>query len=323
VPTIHVNHLTKSYQLFKKQSGFVNSVKSLFNRTYETKTAVSDISFDIEKGELVGFLGANGAGKTTTLKMLSGLLVPSSGEATVLGFKPHERKNEFRKKFSLVMGQKNQLWFDLPAMDSFILLREIYEIDHASFKQKLDELVTLLDVGDKLTTQLRRLSLGERMKMELIGSLLHSPEILFLDEPTIGLDVVAQKTIRDFIKDYNSKSQTTIILTSHYMQDIQELCRRVIIIDSGKLFFDGKLDDIIEKFAAYKFLTLEFAKPVMRFELEGFGKLQRFHPLKAVMRVERKKISEVSALILNKFEVHDLNIEEIPIEDIIREIFKK
>lgn len=362
MPVISVKHLNKTYRIFKKEAGLWGSVQSFFNRKYEDKAAVSDVSFDIEQGELVGFLGANGAGKTTTLKMLSGLLTPTSGEAYVLGFEPHKRDNAFRKQFSIVLGQKNQLWWDLPAMDSFLLLKEIYEIPDADFKRELEMLSELLTVGDKLGIQLRRLSLGERMKCELIGSLLHSPKVLFLDEPTIGLDVVAQKAIRDFIKSYSRERRTTIILTSHYMQDIEELCERVIIIGGGKLFFDGALSAIIDRFASEKLLMLEFSKPVALKALEVFGTVETgsedepesFHAvgeggaggeaneanghqgvqtavkspaktlqetLRATVRVDRTRISEISAAILSQFPVHDLNIEEVPIEDIIRKIF--
>ncbi|MBC8043663.1 MAG: ATP-binding cassette domain-containing protein [Rhizobacter sp.] len=345
-PVITVKNLNKTYRIFKKQPGLAGAIKSFFNRQYEPKIAVDNVSFDIAQGELVGFLGANGAGKTTTLKMLAGLLNPTSGDANVLGFTPHERKNNFRKQFSIVLGQKNQLWWDLPAMDSFLLLKEIYEIDDAAFHAQIKLLTELLDVVDKLGVQLRRLSLGERMKMELIGSLLHAPKVLFLDEPTIGLDVVAQKSIREFIKTYNREQQTTILLTSHYMQDIEELCQRVIIIDAGKLFFDGPLTDISGRFNSEKVLTLAFSQPVSLAELSRFGRitdaadkesdltgdtdavaatatLTAATAMHVSLRVDRTRISEISAAILSRFAVHDLNIEEVPIEDIIRNIFAK
>ncbi|NTV46041.1 MAG: ATP-binding cassette domain-containing protein [Chlorobiales bacterium] len=318
---ISVSQLRKEFRIFKKAPGLLGSFKSLFNRKYEIQVAVSDISFDIQRGELVGFLGPNGAGKTTTLKMLSGLLYPTSGEVSVLGYKPYERDNEFRKQFSLVLGQKNQLWWDLPAYDSFLLLKEIYEISDAAFDLEINRLSSLLNVEDKLEIQVRRLSLGERMKMELIGSLLHAPKVLFLDEPTIGLDVVAQKTIRDFIKAYNQESQTTILLTSHYMQDIEALCKRVIIIDKGKLFFDGQLDDVLDRFSSEKILSLEFQHPIEKAELEQFGTVEEFSSLNARMRIPRSSISNISSNILKALPVHDLNIEEIPIEEIIRKIF--
>jgi len=231
----------------QKEPGLRGSFKSLFNRKYYDVKAVDGVSLNIEEGELIGFIGPNGAGKTTTLKVLSGLLYPTSGAVSVLGYTPWERKPEFQKQFSLVMGQKNQLWWDLPAMESFILNKEIYEVPDIQYKKTLDELVELLDVKDFLKIQVRKLSLGQRMKMELIAALIHSPKILFLDEPTIGLDVVMQKKMRDFIKEYNKKYNATIILTSHYMDDVKELCNRVVIIDKGRILFDGALDEIIKK----------------------------------------------------------------------------
>lgn len=320
-PTIIVEHLVKEYKVFKKEEGVIGAVKGLFNRKYEIKRAVSDISFTINEGELVGFLGANGAGKTTTLKILSGLLYPTSGKVEVLGYKPYERKNEFRKQFSIVLGQKNQLLWDLPAQDSFLLLKEIYEVPNAQYREQLSYLTKLLNVKDKLHVQLRRLSLGERMKMEFIGALLHKPKVLFLDEPTIGLDVVAQLSIRDFIKHYNREYKTTIILTSHYMQDIEALCERVMIIDGGKLFFDGALSEIVDKFSSEKFLTVDFHVPVERNAFSEFGTIEHFDGLSVKLRVPRQQISKTSAAILSRFDVQDLTIEEVPIEDIIRNLF--
>jgi ABC-2 type transport system ATP-binding protein len=322
-PIISVEHLTKAYKIFKKEEGVLGAVKGLFNRKYEIKLAVNDISFTIQEGELVGFLGANGAGKTTTLKILSGLLYPTSGKVEVLGYKPYERKNEFRKQFAIVLGQKNQLLWDLPAQDSFLLLKEIYEVPDAQYREQLSLLTELLKVKDKLHVQLRRLSLGERMKMEFIGALLHKPKVLFLDEPTIGLDVVAQLSIREFIKHYNRENKTTIILTSHYMQDIEALCERVMIIDSGKLFFDGALAEIVDKFSSEKFLTLDFHAPVERESLSLFGTIESFEGLSAKLRVPRQHISKISAEILSRFDVQDLTIEEVPIEDIIRNLFSR
>ncbi|KER09135.1 MAG: hypothetical protein HY22_13470 [[Candidatus Thermochlorobacteriaceae] bacterium GBChlB] len=320
-PVISVERLRKEYRSFKKEAGLAGAIKSLFKREYDRRVAVDDVSFDIERGELVGFLGANGAGKTTTLKILSGLLYPTSGKVSVLGFTPSDRKDDFRRQFSIVLGQKNQLLWDLPAEDSFLLLKEIYEIPNDDFQRQLSLLTDLLGVTDKLSVQLRRLSLGERMKMELIGSLLHKPKVLFLDEPTIGLDVVAQKTIREFIKTYNETEQTTILLTSHYMQDIETLCKRVIIIDAGKIFFDGALEKIIGEFSSEKVLSLDFSSPVERERLERFGVVEDWSPVSAKLRVARASISKTSAEMLAALPVHDLNIEEVPIEDVIRSIF--
>lgn len=320
-PVIQVSKLKKYYKIHKKEPGLKGSVESLFKRKYETVKAVNDVSFTIRQGELVGFIGPNGAGKTTTLKVLSGLLYPDGGVTRVLGYDPYKRQKEFQKQFSLVMGQKNQLWWDLPAYESFVLNKEIYEVSDADFKKRLDELVKLLDVKDVLKVQVRKLSLGQRMKCELIAALLHAPKVLFLDEPTIGLDVVAQKNMREFIREYNQRYQATIILTSHYMGDVKELCQRVVIIDKGGLGFDGQLADVINKYADHKVLEVVFAKPIDEKELKKIGKVESFNAPKAVIKVPRKKASLRAAELLAGFPVEDLNILEVPIEDIIREIF--
>ncbi len=320
-PVIQVSKLSKHYKIHKKEPGLRGSLESLFKRKYETVKAVNNVSFSIKQGELVGFIGPNGAGKTTTLKVLSGLLYPDGGVTRVLGFDPYKRQKEFQKQFSLVMGQKNQLWWDLPAMESFVLNKEIYEVSNEDFKKRLDELVNLLDVKDVLKVQVRKLSLGQRMKCELIAALLHAPKVLFLDEPTIGLDVVAQKNLRDFIKEYNKRYSATIILTSHYMGDVKELCERVIIIDKGKVGFDGKLDDVINKYADHKTLEVVLSKQVAEKELKAIGKVEKFDFPKALIKVPRKKASLRASELLAGFPVEDLNISEVPIEDIIREIF--
>lgn len=320
---IKVKNLKKYYRVYQKEPGLRGSIKSLFHRQYQDVKAVNDISISINEGELVGFIGPNGAGKTTTLKVLSGLLYPTSGQVSVLGFTPFDRKPEFQKQFSLIMGQKNQLWWDLPALDSFILNREIYEIPPAQFDKTLKNLVTMLDLKDIIKIQVRKLSLGQRMKCELVTALLHSPKILFLDEPTIGLDVVMQKKIRDFIKQYNQKYKATIILTSHYMDDVKELCNRVIIIDKGKIFFDGALDKIIKKYADRKILEVTFTGPVVKkdFSIIRAAKIKRFDPPQVVFSVKRRSANQVAAKLLTKFSVADLNITESSIEDIIREVF--
>src|SRR5208283_2586980 len=248
MPAIEVSGLTKAFRTYKKQPGFAGAFKGLFHRTYEQTLAVKDISFTIEPGELVGFLGPNGAGKTTTLKMLSGLLYPTSGTARVLGYVPWQREDGYRRQFALLLGQKNQLWWDLPARESLDLNAKIYGIAPEVFARTVAELTEMLAVKDKLDVMVRELSLGERMKMELIAALLHQPRVLFLDEPTIGLDVVSQKIVREFLRHYNAAQKTTILLTSHYMTDIQELCRRVIIIDKGRIFFDGLLAEVLDRF---------------------------------------------------------------------------
>ena len=319
---ISVQHLKKYYKVYKKQPGLMGSLKALFARKYESVQAVNDISFEIEPGELVGFIGPNGAGKTTTLKVLSGLLYPTAGEISVLGFTPWDRKPEFQKQFSLVMGQKNQLWWDLPAMETFLLNKAIYEIPDAQYKHTLNKLVTLLDVKDVMNIQVRKLSLGQRMKCELIAALLHNPKVLFLDEPTIGLDVVMQKQMPHFFRHYNTTFGATIFLTSHYMDDVKELCKRVIIIDHGKKLFDGKLQDIIDKYAKNKILSVVFAKETDQKKLETIGKVKSFEFPSATILVPRKEASRLAAKLLEDFSIADLNIEEPPIEAIIRDVFQ-
>jgi len=318
-PAIVADRLTKTYRTYKKKHGLAGAVRGLFARDYAETQAAQEVTFAIEEGEFVGFLGSNGAGKTTVLKMLSGLLVPTSGEARVLGFVPWERKSEFKRQFSLVLGQKNALWWDLPARESLELNRAIYEIDSRRFHGIVDELVDLLEVRDKLNVMVRELSLGERMKMELIAALIHSPRVLFLDEPTIGLDVVSQKRVRDFLRFYNERNRISTILTSHYMQDIEELCRRVIVIDHGKVFFDGELESIIERFAGYKLLKFTFdQKPECSFS-EGEVVERTSDSIK--LKVQRERVMDVCREILTNCQVHDFSVEEEPIEEIIRQLF--
>lgn len=320
-PIISVKNLKKHYKVHQKEPGLAGSIKSLFKRKYTTVKAVNDISFDIGEGELIGFIGPNGAGKTTTLKTLSGLLYPTSGEVSVMGYKPWDRKRDFQKQFALVMGQKNQLWWDLPAMETFILNREIYEIPKKQFDETLEKLIDLLDVRDILNVQVRKLSLGQRMKCELIAALLHNPKVLFLDEPTIGLDVVMQKVMRDFIKAYNKEFNSTIILTSHYMDDVKELCERVVVIDHGQILFDGKLQNVIDKYARNKLLEVTFSKEVDAKKLSAFGDVKEFEFPQAKITVPRKQAASKASELLKKFPVADLNIIEPPIEAIIREVF--
>jgi len=319
--TIQVNRLRKYYKVHQKEPGLSGSIKSLFHRKYYDVKAVDNISFEIGEGELVGFIGPNGAGKTTTLKCLSGLLYPTGGLVNVLGYVPYERKHPYLKQIALVMGQKNQLWWDLPAIETFILNREIYEVPRPQYEKTLAELTEMLDVKDILKVQVRKLSLGQRMKMELIAALIHSPKVLFLDEPTIGLDVVMQKKMRDFIREYNQSHKATIILTSHYMDDVKELCKRVIVIDKGRLIFDGQLDEIIRKFADHKLITVVFSKKVPEEKLKKIGTVKEYDFPKAVISVKRSAASLAAAELLQNFPVADLNIEESQIEDIIREVF--
>ena len=318
---IQVENLTKYFRIYRKEPGLAGSLKSLFARKHYDSKAVDNISFTIEEGELVGFIGPNGAGKTTTLKCLSGLLYPTGGNVSVLGYKPFDRKKEFLRQISLVMGQKNQLWWDLPPIESFLLNKEIYQIPDTNFKKTITELSNLLDVKDILNIQVRKLSLGQRMKCELIAALIHSPRVLFLDEPTIGLDVVMQKNLRKFIKDYNERFKATIILTSHYMGDVEELCKRVIIINLGKIIYDGELKDIVKKYAKNKLLTILFHKNVERKQLEKFGEIKEYEPLKSKLAVPLEKSNQVAVKILEEYPVEDLNIEDPDIETIIRFIF--
>lgn len=321
--TISVSHLKKYFKVYRRSAGFLPALGSLFRRPSETVQAVDDISFEIKQGELVGFIGPNGAGKTTTLKCLSGLLWPSGGEIRCLGYKPFDKKTDFLKKISLVMGHKNQLWWDLPAVETFRLNKEIYEINEKDYQETLDELTELLGVDEIITIPIRQLSLGQRMKMELIASLLHRPKVLFLDEPTIGLDVVMQKKMRDFIAEYNRRYNSTILLTSHYMSDVKELCKRVIIIDHGKLIYDGDLEDLVEKYADTKIITVDIDKSVEMKEFARFGKIKSAVDGRVVISVPKKSTTTVATAILKKYQIKDLNIEDPEIEDIIRLVFDK
>lgn len=323
MPNITVSHLSKHYQTHRKEAGFIGSIKSLFARQYETVKAVENVSFTIEEGELVGFIGPNGAGKTTTLKCLSGLLYPDSGTISVLGFNPFARKTDFLKQIALVMGQKNQLWWDLPVIETLVLNKEIYEVDDAQFKKVVNQLSTLLDVDRLLDIQVKKLSLGERMKCELIAALIHSPKVLFLDEPTIGLDVVMQQNLREFIKEYNKKFTATILLTSHYMRDVEALCERVIIIDHGNILYDGKLSEIVKKYAKRKVISVTFQQSIDKEKLERLGQVTSYEFPKATLSVERENSNHVAATLLEEFNVEDLNIEETHIEEVIRQVFKE
>ena len=318
--TIEARDLTKVYRTYRKESGLRGAIKGLFYRRYDATRAADRVTFQIDEGEFVGFLGPNGAGKTTVLKMLSGLLNPTSGDARVLGFVPWERRNEMKRQFSLLMGQKNALWWDLPAQESLELNRAIYGIDRARFKKVVDGLSELLEVGDKMNVMVRELSLGERMKMELISALIHEPRVLFLDEPTIGLDVVSQKRVREFLRVYNEQHQIVTMLTSHYMQDIQELCDRVIIIDHGKIFFDGALDRIIDQFSAAKVVSLTFAEEAVR-DFSAFGEVVAQTPVSVQLKVPRAKVTETCRRLLEACNVSDINVQEIPIEEVIRQLF--
>jgi ABC-2 type transport system ATP-binding protein len=324
-PAIEVSGLTKAFRTYKKLPGFSGAIKGLFRRTYEQTLAVKDVSFRIEPGELVGFLGPNGAGKTTTLKMLAGLLYPTSGSAQVLGYVPWKRDDGYRRQFALLLGQKNQLWWDLPARESLELNAQIYGIPASVMERRVTAMTELLAVREKLNVSVRELSLGERMKMELIASLLHEPKVLFLDEPTIGLDVVSQKTVREFLREHNATQKTTILLTSHYMADIQELCERVIIIDRGSIFFDGNLTEVVDRFADSKLVTIqcEGTTTLSAADLSKFGEVVEQEPGRIRFKVKRERVISVCKALLDQLPVTDIDIQEVPIEEIIRRIFAR
>lgn len=324
MPVIDVQGLTKTFRVYKKEPGLRGALRGLVSRRYETTWAVRDVGFQIGEGELVGFLGPNGAGKTTTLKMLAGLLYPTAGSARVLGYVPWERHDGYRRQFALLLGQKNQLWWDLPTRDSLELNARIYGIERTVFERTVDELSSMLDVRAQLGTAVRELSLGERMKCELIAALLHQPRVLFLDEPTIGLDVVSQQVVREFLREHNRRRRTTIVLTSHYMADIQELCRRVIIIDHGTIFFDGQLADVLDRFADFKLVTVQL-DPGEAAAGDGtrFGEVVEQTPATLRLKVKRDRVIPVCKALLDELPVKDIDIQEVPIEEIIRRLFRR
>ncbi|MCC6484463.1 MAG: ATP-binding cassette domain-containing protein [Armatimonadetes bacterium] len=301
----------------------LGAVKSLFVRRNKEVLAADRINVSVDGGELVGFLGPNGAGKTTTLKMLSGILHPTSGRAEVLGYRPWERRPEFQKQFSLVMGQKNQLWWDLPAEESFLLLKELYEIPQSDYQKRVREMTKMLEIDHLLSTQVRKLSLGERMKCELVAALLHRPRVVFLDEPTIGLDVVSQKRIREFIALTNRQEGATFILTSHYMDDVRALCERVVIIDHGRVIFDDALSRLVTQFTHTKQLRLTFSVPVEDSEISCFGKLTQREALSAAVEIPRELAPKVAAEMLARLPVVDIEITDPDVEDVIRDIFQR
>lgn len=320
---ISVQSLSRSFAYYKKEAGLKNSLRNVFHRERLVKDAVKDISFEIDQGEMVGFLGPNGAGKTTTLKMLSGILFPTGGTASVLGYVPWERKKEFKMQIAIVMGQKSQLLWDLPASESFLLNRFIYEIDEKTYRQTMDELTELLDVKELLGVQVRRLSLGERMKMELIASLIHRPKVMFLDEPTIGLDLMSQKKIQEFLKYYNVQSRTTVLLTSHYMNDIENLCHRSIIINKGAIVFDGALSKVNALFSEKKRVKLQLSSQADEADIKRLGELKEFDGYNAVIEVQKQDIKAVLKGLLDSLPVMDFTIEDIPVEEGIVNLYQR
>lgn len=320
---ITLTNVNKTFMVHRREPGIKNSIKALFKRTETPIHAVKNVSFSIERGEIVGFIGPNGAGKTTTLKMLSGLLFPSSGTIDVDGYTPYDRNHTFLKSISLVMGQKNQLLWDLPAVDTFTLQKEIYEIPTDAYEDNLKILTEMLDAHEFINQQVRKMSLGQRMKCELIAALLYTPQIVFLDEPTIGLDVVAQKNLRAFIKDYNQKYNATIILTSHYMADVEELCERVIVINDGTIGYDGALDNLVKQYVSRKTITLVFTDPTERSSLEKYGTILSYSPLKVTFEIPRTDVRKIASFMLLQLPVEDIDIAEVPIEEVIRHVFAK
>jgi ABC-2 type transport system ATP-binding protein len=318
---IEIQGLAKSYRVYQKQEGLAAAITGLFHREYRAVEAVRGIDLSVEQGEFVAFLGPNGAGKTTTLKLLSGVITPTAGTARVMGHVPWKRENAYRRRFALVMGQKNQLWWDLPAAESFRLHQHIYRIEADQFERMRDGLTEMLGVEKLLTQPVRELSLGERMKMELIAALLHSPEVLFLDEPTIGLDVVAQHAIQVFLREYQQRQKVTILLTSHYMKDIAALCRRVVVIAQGRIIYDGSLSGIIDRFSSHKVISLELANGKPPENLERFGEVLSLEMPKVKIRVARGGVPEVLSNILASQTIVDVSVEDPPLEEVIAALF--
>jgi ABC-2 type transport system ATP-binding protein len=319
---IQVNGLCKTFRVPEREGGFVAALGSVFRRRYKNVEAVDHINFGVEQGEIVGFLGPNGAGKTTTLKMLSGLLHPTAGTATVLGHVPWRREAAYLRQISLVMGQRSQLNWDLPATDSFLVHLAVYGVEKSQGRQTIDELVELLDLGGVLKKQVRTLSLGERMKCELCLSLLHRPSILFLDEPTIGVDITMQARIRKFIAEYNRRHGATVMLTSHYMADVTALCKRIIVIDRGRILFDGPLSGLIERLAPFKMIEIDLTRDVDGYDFERLGCVMAREERKVALRVPRDEAAAVTSRLLADLPVLDLTIEDPPIEDVIERVFR-
>jgi len=317
--TISVADLSKHYKVPERQGGLKAAVVSLFNRKYRAVKAVDGISFAIKPGEIVGFLGPNGAGKTTTLKILSGLLHPTSGQVNVLGFEPAKRAHAYLRQVALVMGNRNQLSWDLPAIDSFELQRAIYGIPVSEFKKTRDDFIDLLELNNLVNKPVRNLSLGERMKMEIVGALLHRPKVLFLDEPTIGLDITMQRRIRTFIKEYNQRWGATVLLTSHYMADVEALCKRVIVIHHGHTLFDGELNNLVTQFSSYKTLGITLPNPDV--DLSRYGEVLTRDGARITLRVPKAQTSQVTASLLSDLQVDDLTVEDTPIDDVIDNVF--
>ncbi|MGK7884009.1 MAG: ATP-binding cassette domain-containing protein [Crocosphaera sp.] len=320
---IDVENLSKLYKVSLKKPGLKGTIKHFFKRKYRDIVAVKNVSFRINSGEIVGFLGANGAGKTTTLKMLTGLIHPSTGNIKIVNHTPFKRNATFLKKMSLVMGQKQQLLWDLPAVDSLKINAAVYEIPDKIFQQRLQELAEMLSIKEQLNQPVRKLSLGQRMKAELLAALLHHPQVLFLDEPTLGLDVNSQAAIRSFLKEYNERYQATILLTSHYMADITALCERVLLIHEGQLIYDGNLEDLVEKFTPYKEVNIELSYSLSPEKLAEYGKVETMKGQEVRLLVKQEDLTDTIAKILAQLEINDLSVSDPPIEEVVSQIFSR
>lgn len=327
MPIIHVDHLSKVYPVAVKELGLGGTLRHFFRRTYRMVDAVREVTFAIEPGEVVGFLGPNGAGKTTTLKMLTGLIHPSGGAVDVAGYVPYRRDGEFLRKITLVMGQKQQLIWDLPTLDSLNINAAIYGLSDRELRDRVGELAELLSLQDKLTQPVRKLSLGERMKAELLAALIHRPTVLFLDEPTLGLDVNAQVSVREFLKEYNQRYGATVLLTSHYMADITALCDRVLLIYSGQLIYDGNLDELLDRFAPYREVQIELANTTcsddVRQKLQGFGEIEDINGCMVRLIIHREELTQTVAQILADLNVVDLTVTDPPVEEVIGRVFQQ
>jgi ABC-2 type transport system ATP-binding protein len=319
---IRVRDLKKHYTVAEREGGLLASLRSVVHRRHRVVRAVDGISFDLDPGEIVGFLGPNGAGKTTSLKVLSGLLHPTSGEVAVLGFTPWQRRREFLSQITLVMGQRQQLYWDLPAIDTFLVNKAVFGLNDQTYRRSLDLLSSLLELEDLLGKPVRQLSLGERMKVELAAGLLHRPRVLFLDEPTIGLDITMQQRIREFILEYNRSTGATVLLTSHYMADVKALAGRVIVIDAGVLLYDGPLRGLVERYAPHKTITLHLESPLDGTDLSAYGEVVRSEALQVEIRVPKGEAAAVTARVLAELPVADLSVEDPPLEEVIEQVFR-
>ena len=322
---IQTKALSKSYKIYLKEPGLKGSLKTLFSRKFKTKNAVAGFDLEVPKGEILGLLGPNGAGKTTLMKMFTGIVVPSGGQISIMGHAPFERDKQFRKKIALVMGQKSQLWWDIPAMDSFLLLQKYYEIPDDVFNKKIESMSELLGVSDQLQTHVRKLSLGERMKMELMASLIHSPEVLFLDEPTIGLDLMAQENIRKFLKNYQEEHGVTIILTSHYMADVQALCSRIVLILAGEKAYDGPIEDFEKILGSEKFVSFNFdhEQPDQEYFFNSYSPKWDPNRKKLELRIPENELRQVCSKIITDYPVIDFQTEKLPIENVMKELMER